>query len=183
MLYGYEYMEAGMNWSVRRATLADADRLGLVGSATFLETFAGVLDGDAILAHCQREHSPSAYRQELESGGVAWLVETDAGKAPVGLCLVGAPELPGSMPDGSDIELKRIYTLSRWHGSGAGSSLMQRAVNHAEQQGYRRLLLGVYAGNDRARTFYGKNGFAQIAERTFQVGERLYDDVVLARQI
>lgn len=172
-----------MDWLVRRATVDEADRLGLVGSATFLETFAGILCGDAIVAHCAREHSPAAYRRYLEAEHHGWLVEALPGHAPVGFALVGPTELPGSAADGSDLELKRIYAFSRFHGRGLGAALMREAVDHAVQQRCTRLLLGVYSGNTRARAFYAKSGFVQIAERRFRVGDRHYDDVVLARPI
>jgi GNAT superfamily N-acetyltransferase len=172
-----------MNWTVREAAQQDANRLALIGSTTFLETFAGLLDGAAILSHCEKEHSTASYRRYLDEGNRAWLVEADAGNAPIGFSLVGLTDLPGSSTDDSDIELKRIYALSRFHGSGIGARLMQQAVRYAEVQGYRRLLLGVYAGNDRARAFYAMNGFIQIADRRFRVGDREYDDVVLAKPI
>ena len=172
-----------MDWTVRQAVTADVDRLALIGSATFLETFAGVLDGDAIVAHCAAEHSASAYRRYLEGGSAAWLVEAGTGQAPIGFSLLGSTELPGSVSDGSDIELKRIYTLSRFHGGRIGAELLRHAILHAERQGGRRLLLGVYAGNGRARAFYAKHGFVQIADRRFRVGAHEYDDVVLARKI
>lgn len=172
-----------MKWIIRAAVEADASRLSLVGSATFLETFAGILDGTAIESHCEREHSPAAYRRCFDQGYRAWLVEAVQGGAPVGFALLGPTDLPGSKSDGSDIELKRIYAFSRLHGTGVGLRLMQRVVEHAEAHGHRRLLLGVYGGNDRARAFYAKNNFTQIAERRFQVGDREYDDVVLARQL
>jgi ribosomal protein S18 acetylase RimI-like enzyme len=46
-----------------------------------------------------------------------------------------------------------------------------------------RLLLGVYAGNTRAIRFYQKQGFEQIGDRRFQVGDRFYDDIVLAKPL
>lgn len=172
-----------MNWMIRQAAETDADRLALIGGATFLETFAGVLDGAAIVSHCVKEHSPASYRRSLDAGCRAWLVETHVGNAPIGFSLVARADLPGSATDGSDIELKRIYALSRFHGTGIGAQLMQQAVEYAEVQGYRRLLLGVYAKNARARAFYAKNGFIQIAVRRFQIGHCEYDDVVLAKPL
>ena len=170
-----------MDWSVREAHGGDADRLALVGAATFLETFSGVLDGDAIVAHCHTEHVAGAYRDHLAGGARAWLAEIDPGRAPIGFALLGTARLPGAQA--GDLELKRIYTLSRCHGLGVGAGLMRVAVDHARTADARRLLLGVYAGNARARAFYAKNGFAQIAERKFQVGDRFYDDVVLAKPL
>lgn len=172
-----------MDGSVRQATTEDIERLSLIGAATFLETFAGVLDGVAILEHCRREHSTTAYEAYLRAGAKAWLAELEPGGAPIGFALLGTANLPGSAQDGADVELKRIYTLSRFHGRSLGSELMRRAIEEAVRRGAKRLLLGVYAENARAIAFYRKWGFEQIADRRFQVGAREYDDVVLARRL
>lgn len=172
-------MDDGTNWRVRTAGQADAPALALVGGATFLESFAGVLDGNAIVAHCAARHTEGAYRALLSSGAQAWLAEARTGGAPVGYALIGAPDLAAAR-DG-DVELKRIYVLSRFHGGGLGAALMAAAVKAAA--GYRRLLLGVYADNARAIAFYRKQGFADIGTRRFDVGGRMYDDLVLARPL
>ena len=172
-----------MEWHIRRATPDDVDRLALIGAATFLETFAGVLDGGAIVEHCRTEHGAAAYLRYLESGGTGWLAEAAEGAAPIGFALLASSSLPETDPDGSDLELKRIYSLSRFHGTGVGAALMRLAVEHATQAAARRLLLGVYAGNERAIAFYRKQGFTPIARRRFQVGARDYDDIVFARPL
>ncbi len=169
--------------NIRRATSGDEDRLALVGSATFLETFAGVLDGTAIVAHCGREHSAPTYRKYLEAGAAAWLVETEVSAGPVGFALMDIPDLPGGQNDGSDVELKRIYLLSKFQGAGIGSALLDCTLDEARRRNAQRLLLGVYAHNHRARRFYSNNGFLQIGERRFRIGTKDYDDVVLARSI
>src|SRR4051812_10782905 len=134
-----------MDWRIRAAEAGDLDALALIGAATFLETFAGVLDGAAIVAHCLKEHSASAYAQYLAGGAEAWLAEAGEGAAPIGFALLAKADLPGGDP-AIDLELKRIYSLSRFHGTGLGSALMATAVAAAEGRA-ERLLLGVYAGN------------------------------------
>ena len=172
-----------MAWCVRVAAEEDVDRLALVGAATFLETFAGVIDGAAIVAHCREEHSAGAYLRSMQTGATAWLAEAAVGLAPIGLALVDAPSLPGAELDGTDLELKRIYSFSRFHGTGLGSELMRVAVEHARRAEARRLLLGVYEHNARAIAFYRKEGFEPVGRRAFQVGHRVYDDLVLARRV
>jgi GNAT superfamily N-acetyltransferase len=81
------------------------------------------------------------------------------------------------------MELKRIYSLSRFHGTGVGGALMQYAVEYARETQAPRLMLGVYAGNERARAFYRKQGFTRIADRLFRVGDRDYDDIVFAKAL
>ena len=172
-----------MDWRVREAGQMDAEALSLVGVATFLETFAGILAGDAIIEHCRESNNTRAYSDYLNSGARAWLAELKPDAAPVGFALLTRTELPGAQPDGSDLELKRIYLLSRFHGLGIGAALMGQVLAAAREMGAARLLLGVYAGNQQAQAFYGKLGFTQIAAREFSVGSRVYDDNVLAKSL
>ncbi len=169
---------------IRRAGAGDAQALALVGAATFLETFAGILHGADILAHCQRQHAAEVYDQWLADPVASlWLAETAEGAAPVGYAVLTSPSLPLPGLDARDLELKRIYLLSRFHGGGLGRALMERAVAQARERGARRLLLGVYAGNQRALAFYARNGFAAVGERRFQVGGNAYQDAILALEL
>ena len=162
------------NVEIRRAHTGDEEALALVGQATFLETFAGILDGAAITGHCRKAHSPSQYLHWLQDARSAiWLVGAVPGHAPVGYAVLSVPDLAAADPV-HDLELKRIYLLGRYHGGGLGKALLKQVVEHAEGAGARRLLLGVYAGNDAAIGFYAKQGFTHLADRTFVVGGTAY---------
>ena len=168
---------------VRLAGAGDAPRLALAAQASFLETFAGLLEGADIVAHCEGELGIAAHERWLaDPHACLWLAEAEEGGAPVGYALLARPVLPIALDEG-DLELKRIYLLSRFHGGGTGRALMDAAVEEARRRGAGRLLLGVYKGNKRAIAFYGKHQFIQIGERQFQVGDTRYDDVVLARNL
>lgn len=175
-------MEASMatEISIRLAKVGDEDALALVGQATFLETFSGVLDGAAIVEHCRAAHSSVQYRQWLEDPRYrVWVAEVIPGNAPVGYLVLAPPDLPLADPS-RDLELKRIYLLGRYHGGGTGKRLLAQAVEQARSTGAARLLLGVYAGNDAAIGFYRRQGFGNLTERKFNVGGRIYDDHVLS---
>jgi ribosomal protein S18 acetylase RimI-like enzyme len=165
---------------IRKAHAGDEDALSLVGQATFLETFSGVLDGRAIIEHCRKAHSPAQYLHWLhDARSAVWLAGAVPGHAPVGYVVVAAPDLPAADP-ARDLELKRIYLLGRYHGGGLGKRLLRHAVEHAEAAGASRLLLGVYAGNESAIAFYRKQGFTHLAKRQFVVGGTAYDDHVMS---
>lgn len=172
-------------WRIRPATPDDADALALVGAATFLESFAGLVDGAGIVTHCLGQHSAETYRGYLAKGATAWLAEVEPGHAPVGYALLCTPELEQAQP--GDLELKRIYVLSRFRGSPLASALMQAVVDEAQAAadpaGTARLLLGVKDDNHRALAFYRKHGFSTIGTRRFDVGGSIYDDFVLARPL
>ena len=168
------------NISIRRAVSGDEEALALVGQATFLETFAGELDGAAIVEHCRHAHSAKQYADWLsDPRSAAWLAEVMPGNAPVGYLVLAPPHLP--LADASrDLELKRIYLLGRYQGGGTGRRLLAQAVEHATGLGADRLLLGVYAGNATAVAFYRRQGFLDLTGRKFHVGGRPYDDIVMS---
>ena len=158
----------------------DEDALALIGRATFLDAFAGVLSSEDILLHCALQHAPEIYKGWLaDARARSWLAEIEPGHAPVGYLVVATASVP--LPDlhPDDVEVKRIYLLHRIQGSGVGARLMKEAVTFATLVGSRRLLLGVYGGNDRAIAFYERFGFTRVGTRRFRVGRNDYDDLIL----
>ncbi|KPP82262.1 MAG: GCN5-related N-acetyltransferase [Oceanicaulis sp. HLUCCA04] len=169
--------------TIRRAVPGDEAALALVGAASFLESYAGVVDGRGIIRHCQERHTPAVYARALAdpSHGL-WLAEIAPGAAPVGYLHLAPPDLP--VPTGpKDVEIKRIYVLSRLHGSGLGRRLVMTALDHARAEGHSNLVLGVYKGNTRALAFYGRAGFEALGERSFDVGGNVYCDWVMGRAV
>jgi diamine N-acetyltransferase len=163
---------------LRTCVPGDEEALALVGAATFLETFAGLLTGPDILAHCRVQHAASQY--------AAWLADAkyrlclaELQGAPVGFTVLSPPDLPVAVTQ-DDIELKRIYLLHRFQGDGLGRALLEWSAAQARELGKRRLLLGVKADNTAALAFYDRVGFVRIGERKFLVGTMLCDDYILS---
>ena len=172
-----------MTWRLRRASPEDAPAVALVAAASFLTTFAGILDGADIIAHVAKNSSVERFAAwTADPDSIVTLAEHPDGAAPVGYSLLTPPDLPLATGQG-DIELRRIYTLPATYGTGLGQALMERAMTDARAMGKSRMLLGVYGGNDRARAFYDRQGFAIAGQRQFQVGAKLHDDVIYARTL
>jgi ribosomal protein S18 acetylase RimI-like enzyme len=170
---------------IRACTTDDISTLSLIGAATVLESFAGLLPGPALLAHCHKNHTPTVYADFLSQATTfAWLAEVDpavgAGPAPIGYAMLTAPDFPADLVHPGDLELKRIYAFSRFHGTGVGPALLEAAVEQARKLAAKRLLLGVHRENARALSFYARNGFVEIGQRAFHLGPEIFDDPVLA---
>jgi ribosomal protein S18 acetylase RimI-like enzyme len=164
--------------ALRLCVPGDEEVLALIGAATFLETFAGLLEGPDILAHCRMQHAASQY--------AAWLADAkyrlclaELKGAPVGFAVLSPPDLPAAVTQ-DDIELKRIYLLHRFQGGGLGRRLLEWSAAQARSLGKKRLLLGVKADNTAALAFYDRVGFVRIGERKFLVGAMLCDDYLLS---
>ena len=172
-----------MSVTIRPCVAGDETALALVGQATFLETYAGVLPSSDILSHCKSQHSEQLYANWLAKPGYRlWAAEMDEGGAVVGYAALTPPDLPVATGE-RDVELKRIYVLNRFHGTGLGAKLMTTAIDSASSDGFTRMLLGVFGGNSRAIAFYARQGYAEAGVRKFRVGANEYDDLVLARSL
>ena len=166
---------------VRRANAEDAAALEHIGRATFLEAFADFVAGADLMAHLDRQYDRTKIAQWLNSAGwAAWLAET-AKLSPVGFLLLCPPDMPIATHAADDIEIKRIYLFSHYHGSGIAAEMVQAALDHARQAGKKRVLLGVNVENFRALGFYRKMGFETIGTRNFIVGTEVHDDYIMAR--
>ena len=168
---------------IRTCSPGDEDALALIGQATFLETFAGVLAGPDILSHCANAHSTAVYRNWLSDDRYRlWLAEINPGHAPVGFIVVAPAQLP--LPEAErDLEIKRIYILSKFQGGGLGSRLVNEAIAHSRACNAKRLLLGVYAHNVSAIGFYERFGFKTLGNRSFNVGGQDYEDNIMGMSL
>lgn len=168
---------------IRPCTPQDGAALALIGQATFLDTYADVLPGANIIAHCQSAHSAALYAQWLADPAFQlWIAELQPGGAPVGFMVVARPDLPMEVTE-TDLEIKRIYLLSKFQGNGVGRALIDAALAHGAAKGASRLLLGVYTKNFPAISFYERSKFAVVGSRTFHVGGQDYDDHIMGRTL
>ena len=172
-----------MSLIIRPCEPDDARALALVSQATILETYAHVIPRADLLDFVETEHGVARYTDWLgRPDHRLWLAEVPGTGAPGGYCLLCPPNLPVAEEAG-DIELRRIYLLRRFQGGGQGAALLRTAIAAATEAGAARLLLSVYSDNPGARTFYARQGFAQVGTHRFRVGPVDYDDLVLAKRL
>jgi ribosomal protein S18 acetylase RimI-like enzyme len=165
--------------TIRICNLGDENTLSLIGQATFLESFAGLLDGIDILGHCINQHSALVYRGWLEQvDAKIWVAEI--GNAPIGYLVLVPPIFRTANPQVDDLEIKRLYLLHPFQGNGIGRRLMEEALTYAREQNCRRVLLEVYSGNPSAIVFYEKLGFVNVGKRSFKVINNYYEHITLA---
>ena len=168
---------------IRRAGPDDAAALSMIGAASFLESFAHMIGAADIIAHNAAKNSAEAWRGFADDpDNASWIAEMPGTAAPVGYALLTEPDLPIGLREG-DVELRRIYILSKWHGGGLGRRLIEAAIGHARVAGKRRFLIGVAGDNDGAIGFYRRIGCEQIGTRQFRVGDTLFDDLIVGMDL
>lgn len=165
-----------MSVTFRTAGPRDAETMAELGRRTFTETF-GHLYSPENLAAFLVSHSPDKWRMELSDSAFAVRLG-EANGAAVAYAKLGPPSLPFE-PRGKPIELRQFYVLKPWQGSGAGSELMQWALDEAHRRGADEMYLSVFVDNHRARRFYERYGFERVGRYDFMVGTHADEDIVM----
>jgi RimJ/RimL family protein N-acetyltransferase len=70
-----------------------------------------------------------------------------------------------------------------WRGQGLGARLLREALAAADACGYRRIELGVFAGNANAAALYRKAGFVEegVKRRAILIDGVFHDEIIMAR--
>ena len=165
---------------LRIARPGDEAALSLLSAATFLETYHDSMPFQDILKHCQTGLSEALYAKWLaDPKTTLWLAEHREMRSPVAFLALTPPDLPDIDTNGDDLEVRRIYALSRLQGSGLGRQMMQAAIDEARAQDANRLLLGVSKKNTKAIAFYQRTGFDIIGSRLMRFGNSYFQDHIL----
>jgi ribosomal protein S18 acetylase RimI-like enzyme len=159
----------------RDATTADGAVLGGLARATFIETF-GSLYKLADLAGFLAASSDTAYAAELADPGIE-VRFAETGGAPIGFCKIGPLKLPAEAAPGA-IELRQLYIFRPWQGEGIAAVLTEWALERARARGAPEIWLTVFSENPRARRFYARYGFEEIAPYAFMVGDQADEDIL-----
>jgi ribosomal protein S18 acetylase RimI-like enzyme len=159
----------------RDAGAADAALIAGLFEAAFVETFGHLYRPEDLRAFLDKL-SPEGFRGELEDPAYRFRLAL-GGEAAAGFCKLGPLTLPVS-PERPAQELRQLYLLKRWQGSGIARVLMDWALEEARRQGTQELYLTVYKDNLRAKAFYRRYGFHYVKPYAFMVGEQADEDEI-----
>lgn len=166
--------------TIRRAGPDDAEALSRIGAETFTETFGHLYPPEDLRSFLDGAYALEKTRRDLaDPAKAAWLVEADG--AVVGHALAGPCDLPHDEVTPDCGELKRLYMLKAFQSGGTGSRLLAETFAWLEQNGPRRLWIGVWSENLGAQRLYGRMGFEKVGEYEFIVGQTRDREFILRR--
>ena len=169
---------------VRRATVEDAEVLGVIGPAAYAEAYGYLWDRPDAYSDQLRTFGRHAFESLLTRlDARLWIGE--AGGAAVGFLsmIVGSVDPVECRPGGA--EIPRIYIIGPAQRTGLGRLLLDAAIEQAAIEGLSHVWLDVMVSAAGARRAYAKWGFREIGSRRFerQVKAGLSDMVVLMKKV
>ncbi len=175
-------MTAAHDVILRRGELADAAPLAVFAARTFEETFAHTTSAADMAVHLARSYGPSQQGAELADPAITTILGC-AGPEIVAYAQVrpGAPPIDLGLD--APVEVYRFYVDGGWHGRGLAQRLMTEVLAAARNFGGHTLWLSVWEGNERAKAYYQKAGFADRGRIDFWLGDDRQTDCVYVRSL
>ncbi len=157
----------------RDATAADLSAIDGLYRDSFVATF-GHLYHPHDLAAFLADVTLDRWAEELATPDYAFRVIEDA-EGIAGYAKTSPLRLPADTRAAAR-ELRQLYVAERAKGSGAAQTLMRWTIDSARAGGAEELWLSVYVDNHRARRFYARHGFDDMAPYIFMVGTHADED-------
>ena len=144
-------------WTVRRATVDDAEAIEAVRIATWKACYRGYLPDAYLDSLTVTASRVEQYRQAIEDVESAERVIANSGAEVIGMGFAGPPE--DAEVDASVGELYALYVLPGWQGRGVGRALLDRLTAGLRARGYSSAILWALRDRQATRRFYEANGW------------------------
>ena len=161
---------------VRRVKADEIESLQLISRRTFYETFWMSNSHQDMIDYLENSLSLEALSRELENpNSEFYFLFLDAESA---TDFEPAAYLKLNF---LNVELERIYVLSKFQCKGIGRYLLDFSIRLALSRRAPILWLGVWERNYNAIDFYKQNNFQEFGKHTFRLGQDLQTDILMQK--
>jgi len=161
-----------MNTTLRPATVSDFTLIRSISERTWPSTYGHIISQEQIDFMLDWMYSDDSLAEQFANGHQFFIAHFNG--EDIGFCSVSKGE-----EGKQEHKLNKLYILPNIQKSGAGSLLLNKAVEIAKAAGSNSLYLQVNKHNN-AYEFYLKKGFVKESEFKFDIGNGFYmDDYVM----
>lgn len=167
---------------IKRVQTNDLNELQEISRKTFAETFASTNTKEDMDKYLDENLSVAKLMDELNEQNTEFYFATSKNRV-VGYLKINYGQSQSELKTDNSLEIERIYVLKEYHGVNVGQQLLEKALNIARQQKVNYIWLGVWENNQRAISFYKKNGFIAFDKHIFMLGNDEQTDIMMKRML
>lgn len=166
------------NIDIKKATIKDLVQLQKIGRQTFHETFSSSNSEEDMKTYLSEGFSADKLTTELNDKNAAFYFATLDHEI-IGYLKLNFGASQTELKDHKSLEIERIYVLNQFHGKKVGQILYDKVIEIARQKNVDYVWLGVWEKNQRAISFYQKNGFTPFDTHIFKLGNDEQTDIMM----
>ena len=168
--------------TIHKANREDLKDLQDVSRTTFKESFGEQNTREDMEKYLREKFSEEQLLLELDNHDSVFYIATIDGDV-VGYLKLNTGKAQTELKDESGLEIERIYVLNKFIGKGIGKQLFNLTLDIARQMKSHFIWLGVWEKNERALTFYHKNGFVEFDKHIFVLGDDHQTDILMKLEL
>lgn len=153
-----------------------------ISKQTFLETFSDSNSEENMKKYLEEGFSVEKLTAELNNPDSEFYFAL-FNKEVIGYLKVNFEISQTELKDDKALEIERIYVLQEFHGKKVGQILFEKAINLAKDKSCDYVWLGVWEENERAISFYKKNGFIEFDKHIFKLGDDEQTDIMMMKKL
>jgi ribosomal protein S18 acetylase RimI-like enzyme len=157
------------------ANVSHAAAIATIGKKTFRKAFAHTFNrSEELHEYLEYTYDPVKLTKSLrKSNNVYFLAMMN--DQPVGFTKVKLSSLNDHIEPLAQMELQKIYVLQEYHGSGAGTALLNEVKRLAYDNNVDYLWLDTPVTNEKGIRFYERNGFGRMGRYFFTIGTQRFE--------
>lgn len=167
---------------IHRVSPEDVKELQGISRTTFKESFGEQNTQVNMEKYLLEKFSEKQLLSELENPESTFYFAKIGGKV-VGYLKLNTGQAQTELKHENGLEIERIYVLKSCIGTGIGKQLFNLSVEFARQKKSHYIWLGVWEKNERALTFYRKNGFVEFDKHIFILGDDQQTDILMKLEL
>lgn len=167
---------------IRPVSLEEAQLLQDLSRLTYRATFQGTTSEENLQEHLDTAYDLARLETELRDPQVAYYFYQE-GEQILGYLRLNEGQAQTESIHENSLEIERIYIHPDHKGRGLGQELMNFALDQARKRGKTAIWLGVWEHNAPALGFYQKNGFRQVGQHDFVMGDDVQTDLLYLKEI
>jgi len=172
-----------MNVKVIIAGSSHAEIISSIGKQSFRAAFGGLFNNKNELdEYLDYTYQPDKIARSLEKeNNVFFLAFIE--NVPVGFAKVKKYSLNEQIESIAQMELQKIYVLPYYHGTGAGTALMDAVIDLANEVSPDLIWLDTHISNSQAIRFYENNGFKKTGKYYFTIGSQTFEYYLMSMPV
>lgn len=169
-------------FELRAASPSDTVTIAALSVQVFLDTYATQGVGPDLAREAFTEYSAEAFARRLDEPDRAFIL-AEAGAGLLGYAEVLLLPLIAPAAQWSGAELVRLYVQPAAQRLGIGRALLENTAQAVLAANIPAVWLTVWDGNDNARAFYARMGYADVGATTYSLQGHTYANRVFAKQL